>query len=47
VLTSAVAPRLQVLPVEPGPAPMRVGLCVRRADLRRPVVAALWGLAVI
>ncbi len=44
--TSAVAPRLQVLRVEPGPAPMRVGLCVRRADLRRPVVAALWGLGV-
>jgi LysR family positive regulator for ilvC len=42
--TSAVAPRLQVLRVEPGPSSMRVGLCVRRADLRRPVVAALWGL---
>ncbi|MGI5129137.1 HTH-type transcriptional activator IlvY [Pseudonocardia sp. CA-107938] len=43
--TSAVAPRLQVLAAEPGPAAMRVGLCVRREDLRRPVVAALWGTA--
>lgn len=43
--TSTVAPRLQVLATATAPAPMRVGLCVRRDDLRRPVVAALWALS--
>ncbi|TQE32959.1 HTH-type transcriptional activator IlvY [Streptomyces ipomoeae] len=41
---SAVRERLSVIPVE-GPAePFPIGLCVRRADLRRPQVAALWSL---
>ncbi|GAA1856627.1 HTH-type transcriptional activator IlvY [Pseudonocardia ailaonensis] len=37
---SGVAGRLTV--VGEGLAPFPIGLCVRRADLRRPVVAALW-----
>ena len=41
---SAVRDRLAVLPVEPLPEPFAIGLCVRRADLRRPLVAALWSL---
>ncbi|GAA4704645.1 HTH-type transcriptional activator IlvY [Pseudonocardia yuanmonensis] len=40
--TSGVADRLTV--VEGGLAPFPIGLCVRRADLRRPIVAALWEL---
>jgi LysR family positive regulator for ilvC len=47
--TSPTRERLEV--VVAGPArepfviePFTIGLCVRRADLRRPVVAALWGL---
>ncbi|WP_281689684.1 LysR substrate-binding domain-containing protein [Pseudonocardia thermophila] len=40
--SSVVAQRLAEVPAEPGPEPMRIGLCVRRADLRRPIVAALW-----
>jgi LysR family positive regulator for ilvC len=43
--TSAVRERLAVVPVEPAPAPFRIGMCVRRADLRRPLVATLWSLA--
>lgn len=39
--TSAVADRLEI--VQEGLAPFPIGLCVRRADLRRPLVAALWG----
>lgn len=42
--TSVVRDRLRVVPVDPAPAPLPVGLCVRRADLRRPLVAALWSL---
>ncbi|HEY6738400.1 MAG TPA: HTH-type transcriptional activator IlvY, partial [Actinopolymorphaceae bacterium] len=34
--------RLVVLPVRPALEVFRVGLCVRRADLRRPAVSALW-----
>ncbi len=41
---SAVRDRLAVLPADPAPEPFPIGLCVRRADLRRPVVAALWSL---
>jgi LysR family transcriptional regulator, positive regulator for ilvC len=37
--TSAV----EVEIVEEGLAAFPIGLCVRRADLRRPIVAALWG----
>ncbi|WP_338681531.1 HTH-type transcriptional activator IlvY [Streptomyces acidiscabies] len=44
---SAVRDRLTVVPVTPRPEPLTVGLCVRRADLRRPVVAALWSLTAI
>ncbi|MFI9596708.1 hypothetical protein [Nonomuraea sp. NPDC052265] len=29
-------------PADPAPVPLAVGPCVRRADLRRPLVAALW-----
>ncbi|MFJ4790236.1 HTH-type transcriptional activator IlvY [Streptomyces sp. NPDC088794] len=39
---SAVRDRLAVLPADPAPEPFPIGLCVRRADLRRPSVAALW-----
>lgn len=45
--SSAVAGSLRVPPVDPAPDPLPIGLCVRRADLRRPVVAALWGLATV
>ena len=41
---SAVRNRLTVLPADPAPEPFPIGLCVRRADLRRPLVAALWSL---
>jgi LysR family transcriptional regulator, positive regulator for ilvC len=43
--TSAVTDRLAVVPADPAPEPFTVGLCVRRADLRRPLVGALWGTA--
>jgi LysR family positive regulator for ilvC len=43
--TSAVRHRLTVVPVEQGPGPFTIGLCVRRADLRPPLVATLWSLA--
>lgn len=43
VLTSSVVrDRLVTLPVVSGLGEFRIGLCVRRADLRRPVVSALW-----
>ncbi|RFU85068.1 HTH-type transcriptional activator IlvY [Streptomyces triticagri] len=44
---SAVRDRLTVLRAPgggPGLRPLRLGLCVRRADLRRPLVGALWSL---
>ncbi|MYY07724.1 HTH-type transcriptional activator IlvY [Streptomyces sp. SID4919] len=41
---SAVRERLAVVAVERGPDPLTIGLCVRRPDLRRPLVAALWSL---
>ncbi|MGP4048146.1 HTH-type transcriptional activator IlvY [Streptomyces sp. 2A115] len=41
---SAVRDRLTVLAVTPPPEPFPIGLCVRRSDLRRPLVAALWSL---
>lgn len=41
---SAVRDRLAVLPASPPPEPFPIGLCVRRADLRRPLVSALWSL---
>ncbi|WP_373921819.1 LysR substrate-binding domain-containing protein [Streptomyces sp. T12] len=41
---SAVRDRLSVVPGDPPPEPFPIGLCVRRADLRRPLVAALWSL---
>ena len=41
---SAVRDRLVVVPADPAPEPFPIGLCVRRADLRRPLVAALWSL---
>ncbi|WP_338145628.1 LysR substrate-binding domain-containing protein [Streptomyces scabichelini] len=42
---SAVRDRPAVLPAAPPPEPFPIGLCVRRADLRRPSVAALWSLS--
>ncbi|OLZ73339.1 transcriptional regulator [Streptomyces sp. IMTB 2501] len=42
--SSAVRDRLAVLPADPAPERFPIGLCVRRADLRRPLVAALWSL---
>ncbi|MFD8723211.1 LysR substrate-binding domain-containing protein [Streptomyces sp. NPDC059629] len=39
---SAVQERIAVLPADPAPEPFPIGLCIRRADLRRPLVAALW-----
>jgi LysR family positive regulator for ilvC len=39
---SAVRDRLTIIPADPAPEPFTIGLCVRRADLRRPLVAALW-----
>jgi LysR family positive regulator for ilvC len=41
---SAVRDRLAVVPADPPPERFPIGLCVRQADLRRPVVAALWSL---
>lgn len=42
--SSVVHSRLTVIPADPAPAALTVGLCVRRADLRRPLVAALWAV---
>lgn len=39
---SIVRDRLVVLPAEPALTEFRIGLCVRRPDLRRPLVSALW-----
>ncbi|MFJ9909684.1 LysR substrate-binding domain-containing protein [Streptomyces sp. NPDC101152] len=41
---SAVRDRLAVVPADPAPEEFPIGLFVRRADLRRPLVAALWSL---
>lgn len=41
---SAVRDRLAVIPTDTAPEPFPIGVCVRRADLRRPQVAALWSL---
>jgi LysR family positive regulator for ilvC len=40
--SSAVRDQLEVLPAEL--EPLTIGLCARRADLHRPLVAALWAL---
>jgi LysR family positive regulator for ilvC len=40
--TSAVADRLIALPADPPLDPFTIGLCVRRPDLRRPLLSALW-----
>ncbi|MFE4665014.1 HTH-type transcriptional activator IlvY [Streptomyces sp. NPDC056716] len=42
--TSAVRGALSIVHVDPGPAALTIGLCVSRANLRRPLVAALWSL---
>lgn len=42
--TSAVRDRVAVIDADPAPEPLTIGMCVRRADLRRPVVSALWSL---
>ncbi|MGW1555784.1 HTH-type transcriptional activator IlvY [Streptomyces sp. NPDC002144] len=41
---SAVRDRLTVVSTDPAPDVLPIGLCVRRADLRRPLVAALWSV---
>jgi LysR family positive regulator for ilvC len=41
---STSADRLVELPASPALEPLTIGLCTRRADLRRPLIAALWGL---
>ncbi|MFG3023401.1 HTH-type transcriptional activator IlvY [Streptomyces sp. NPDC048254] len=41
---SAVRKRLAVVPAAPAPERFPIGLCVRRSDLRQPLVAALWSL---
>ncbi|MER5621982.1 HTH-type transcriptional activator IlvY [Streptosporangium sp. NPDC002544] len=41
---SVVRDRLTIIPADPQPAVFTIGLCVRRVDLRRPLVAALWSL---
>ncbi|MER7248365.1 HTH-type transcriptional activator IlvY [Kribbella sp. NPDC000426] len=43
VLESSVV-REQLVEVPGELEPLTIGLCVRRGDLRRPLVAALWGL---
>lgn len=43
--TSAVRDRLAVVEADPAPERYTIGLCVRRSDLRRPSVAALWSAA--
>ncbi|WP_020577593.1 HTH-type transcriptional activator IlvY [Actinopolymorpha alba] len=40
--TSAVRDRVVEVPAEPALTGFRIGLCVRRSDLRRPLVSALW-----
>lgn len=40
--SSVVRNRLTVLDVEPQLEPFTIGVCVRQADLRRPVIAAFW-----
>jgi LysR family positive regulator for ilvC len=42
---SASADRLVEIPSTPALPATTIGLCVRRTDLRRPLVAALWSLS--
>ncbi|UED84041.1 HTH-type transcriptional activator IlvY [Streptomyces profundus] len=42
--TSATRGALSTVHVDPTPAALTIGLCVSRANLRRPLVAALWSL---
>jgi LysR family positive regulator for ilvC len=42
--SSTTADRLVELPADPPLEPLTIGLCTRRADLRRPLIAALWAL---
>lgn len=37
--------RLSILPARPALEWFRIGLCVRRTDLRRPLISALWSVA--
>lgn len=39
---SSVRSGLREVPVASGPGELSIGVCVRRADLRRPPVAAAW-----
>jgi LysR family transcriptional regulator, positive regulator for ilvC len=42
--SSTTVDRLVELPVDPPLDPLTIGLCARRADLHRPLIAALWEL---
>jgi LysR family positive regulator for ilvC len=42
--SSTTVDRLVELPVDPPLEPLTIGLCARRADLHRPLIAALWEL---
>ncbi len=42
--TSAVCRGLAIVQADPAVTPLTIGLCVSRASLRRPLVAALWSL---
>lgn len=39
---SGVRPRLHEVPTPSGPGELVIGVCVRRTDLHRPLVAAAW-----
>jgi LysR family positive regulator for ilvC len=42
--SSTTVDRLVELPVDPPLDPLTIGLCARRADLHRPLIAVLWEL---
>ncbi|RKN43756.1 HTH-type transcriptional activator IlvY [Streptomyces hoynatensis] len=39
---SGLRPRLRQVPVSPAPDRLTIGVCIRRADVHRPVIAAAW-----
>nr|WP_319328646.1 LysR substrate-binding domain-containing protein [Streptomyces europaeiscabiei] len=39
---SGVRTRLRQLPTPSGPGQLAIGICIRRADLHRPLIAAAW-----
>lgn len=42
--SSTSADQVEEVPAAPAPEPLTIGLCIRRADLRRAPIAALWSL---